>query len=180
MAAEMAKMMHRTAAIFLILAGLPTSINSNKKYVKGEVIAAEDLCQLRRFFLDTEKQTTAVDDVHVMLLEEKLTDMYKTKPKATVHGLERSLLGNGAHREVNSGISVELHLGPDRPDTSVANECELVLLHPLCDGVFADPFQLNRLQQQQAVKYAQIYGDVDLEQPARNSFRSILELHQSQ
>ncbi|CAM6083272.1 unnamed protein product [Calypogeia fissa] len=162
-----------TLAIFLILAALSTTCNRNKKIVKSEVIWPEDLCQLGKFL----SSEASVEDLHLMTPAEISAE--KDRPSAVVHGLERSLLGNGAHREVHSEISVELDLGLDIPEGSVTDDCDLVLLERLSKGVFADPFQLNRLQQQKAVKHVQIYGDVDLERPARNSFQSIVELHQS-
>lgn len=171
MRGQAAMRMSWSRAIVLILVVAAITCNRNKKVVKGDVIGPEDLCDLGRFL----SAEAAVDGLHLM----PPADAGKHKSRAVVHGLERSLLGSGAHREVHSAIAVELDLGLELPETSVTDDCDLVLLEPLSNGVFADPFQLNRLQQQKAVKYAQIYGDVDLERPARKSFQSIVELHQS-
>lgn len=129
-------------ALFLVLMVLPTTCNRNKKYVKGEIIGAEDLWQ---------QQAKAVEGLHLMppAEGETQTDREKSKPRAVVQGLERGLIGSGAHREVRSEIALELlDFGLGGREMSVSDDCELILLESLSNGFFADPFQLNRLQQQ--------------------------------
>lgn len=84
--------------------------------------------------------------------------------------VERKLIGNGAHRELSSSITI-------RVEKSKA--CNMVIVEKLPSGVFADMFELGGLVARGAYVDAVIYGDHNLEMPSLHSSESIVVLHTS-
>ncbi|KAJ3708334.1 hypothetical protein LUZ61_012039 [Rhynchospora tenuis] len=88
--------------------------------------------------------------------------------------LHRSLEGEGSHRHLISKLkAIEL-------DSSSAYfdgfNCELVSIETL-NGVFADPFELQRLVNRKVYLDAAVFGDTNLELPAALSNSSFVEIH---
>ncbi|MCO5580748.1 hypothetical protein L7F22_034618 [Adiantum nelumboides] len=84
--------------------------------------------------------------------------------------LERKLVGSGAHRELQSSITVTLEK---------SEECHMVIVERLSSGVFADMFELQNLVARAVYKEAAIYGDHNLELPALLSYESMVVVHTS-
>lgn len=96
-------------------------------------------------------------------------------PSARYEGLEvmeveRKLIGNGAHRELSSSITIRLEK---------SKACHIVIVEKLPSGVFADMFELGGLVARGAYIDAVIYGDHNLEMPSLHSSESIVVLHTS-
>ncbi|CAK9219279.1 unnamed protein product [Sphagnum troendelagicum] len=89
--------------------------------------------------------------------------------------VERILVGNGAHRTLQSVVTVALHSG--RTIESQQPHCYLRILERLPTGVFADQYELQGLRRRGVVKEAFVYGDKNLEQPALLSAQSIVDVH---
>ncbi|CAG7873106.1 unnamed protein product [Brassica rapa] len=79
----------------------------------------------------------------------------------------REVTGEGSHRHLLTTIKLlrQSHLH------------ELVIVERLPLGVFADPFELQSLQQRRAFSDVSVFGDTDLEQPSFRSNRSVVEIH---
>lgn len=78
----------------------------------------------------------------------------------------REVAGEGSHRHLLTTIGLrQSHLH------------ELVIVERLPLGVFADPFELQSLQQRRAFSDVSVFGDTDLEQPSFRSNRSVVEIH---
>lgn len=89
--------------------------------------------------------------------------------------LERTLVGNGAHRTLQSVVTVALHSG--HTIESQQPHCYLRILERLPTGVFADQYELQGLRRRGVVKEAFVYGDKNLERPALLSGQSIVDVH---
>ncbi|KAG6544425.1 hypothetical protein Mapa_014063 [Marchantia paleacea] len=134
-----------------------------------------DLCRLRDFVNDINE--IQEQDLLVSPLARAAAENYVTiSPRATVVSLQRNLIGNGAHRELHTDITVKYEADQS---SQLAEDCDLILIEKLSNGVFADPFQLQRLEQQKSFKNVHIFGDVDLERPARSSSQSVVVIHQT-
>lgn len=83
---------------------------------------------------------------------------------------ERKLLGNGAHRELRSLVTVKL----ENIET-----CNMVIVERLSSGVFADKFELEGLVARGVYAEAVLYGDHNLELPALHSSQSMVVIHKS-
>ncbi|KAF8118534.1 hypothetical protein N665_0004s0019 [Sinapis alba] len=82
----------------------------------------------------------------------------------------RDVTGEGSHRHLLTSIKL-------RPFHSQSQLHELVIVERLPLGVFADPFELQSLQQRRAFRDVSVFGDTDLEQPSFRSNRSVVEIH---
>ncbi|KAG2261829.1 hypothetical protein Bca4012_013491 [Brassica carinata] len=82
----------------------------------------------------------------------------------------RDITGEGSHRHLLTSIKL-------RPFHSESQLRELVIVERLPLGVFADPFELQSLQQRRAFRDVSVFGDTDLEQPSFRSNRSVVEIH---
>ncbi|KAL6986240.1 hypothetical protein U1Q18_019607 [Sarracenia purpurea var. burkii] len=89
--------------------------------------------------------------------------------------LQRHLIGEGSHRCLSSSIRLRLHL------ESIAelsrHFCKIIILEKLPLGVFADPFELQRLLHRGVFTEAAVFGDTNLELPSVVSNRSMVEVH---
>lgn len=59
--------------------------------------------------------------------------------------LQRSLVGEGAHRHLSSSIRFSLNL--ESTSELPPHECDVILIERLPSGVYADPFELQHLLQ---------------------------------
>ncbi|KAF3485137.1 hypothetical protein F2Q69_00055471 [Brassica cretica] len=82
----------------------------------------------------------------------------------------RDVTGEGSHRHLLTTIKL-------RSFHSQSHLHELVIVERLPLGVFADPFELQSLQQRRAFRDVSVFGDTDLEQPSFRSNRSVVEIH---
>jgi phosphatidylinositol glycan class X len=89
--------------------------------------------------------------------------------------VERTLVGNGAHRTLQSVVTVALQ--SRRTIESQQPHCYLRILERLPTGVFADQYELQGLRRRGVVKEAFVYGDKNLERPALLSAQSIVDVH---
>ncbi|KAF3336903.1 phosphatidylinositol-glycan biosynthesis class X protein [Carex littledalei] len=87
----------------------------------------------------------------------------------------RSLEGEGSHRRLISKLKVEVD--SDFSSTYLDRfQCELVIIESL-NGVFADPFELQRLVNHKVYLDAAVFGDANLELPSALSNSSFVEIH---
>ncbi|CAA7014646.1 unnamed protein product [Microthlaspi erraticum] len=84
----------------------------------------------------------------------------------------RNITGQGSHRNLLTSINL-LRL----PHSQQSHLNELVIVERLPLGVFADPFELQSLQQRRAFKDVSVFGDTNLELPSFRSNRSVVEIH---
>ncbi|GLJ56097.1 hypothetical protein SUGI_1204270 [Cryptomeria japonica] len=88
--------------------------------------------------------------------------------------LQRVLIGKGAHRHLSSFMKFKYH---SQPSSALPHQfCEIVMMERLQSGIFVDPFELQRLVNRGALNAAFVYGDANLELPARHSHQSIVEV----
>eukprot|EP00249_Psilotum_nudum_P007329 c20478_g1_i1 orf=510-1628(+) len=85
--------------------------------------------------------------------------------------VKRTLVGNGAHRQLNSFVTLELQIVKNK------GICHIVMLEKLPQGVFADTFELQRLVDRGVLQNARVFGDLNIELPAFNSHPSLVVLH---
>ncbi|CAN6479964.1 unnamed protein product [Victoria cruziana] len=97
------------------------------------------------------------------------------KPTFKFTEFERFLMGGGSHRQLVSSIKYQIQpsLVTDHP----GQPCELVLIERLGPGVFADPFELQRLAHRGVFVDAAVFGDTNLELPSALSNQSVVEVH---
>ncbi|XP_031491428.1 uncharacterized protein LOC116258423 isoform X1 [Nymphaea colorata] len=96
------------------------------------------------------------------------------KPTFKLTEFQRFLVGEGSHRQSVSSIKYQIqpNLVTDHP----GQPCELVLVERLGPGVFADPFELQRLVQRGVFMDAAVFGDTNLELPSALSNQSVVEV----
>lgn len=89
--------------------------------------------------------------------------------------LQRMLIGKGAHRQLSSSMKFKYQ----RNYSSELNHpfCEIVMMERLPSGIFADPFELQRLVHRGGLNAAYVYGDTNLEFPSQHSHQSMVEVH---
>ncbi|CAI9094240.1 OLC1v1029942C1 [Oldenlandia corymbosa var. corymbosa] len=97
------------------------------------------------------------------MLSTKLND----EPKMIAS--HRNLIGEGSHRRLVTSITLEF-------EPSV-HSFAVVVIERLPSGVFADPFELQRLVLRGVLKDAAVFGDTNLELPSFRSNRSLVEVH---
>jgi phosphatidylinositol glycan class X len=91
-----------------------------------------------------------------------------------IFNLHRSLEGEGSHRRLISKI---IGIESDSSSTYLDGfNCELVIIESL-NGVFADPFELQRLVNRRVYLNAAVFGDTNLELPTALSNSSFVEIH---
>ncbi|CAH2046154.1 unnamed protein product [Thlaspi arvense] len=83
---------------------------------------------------------------------------------------QREITGEGSHRHLLTSIKLLLR-------HSQSQLHELVIVERLPLGVFADPFELQNLQQRKAFSDVSVFGDTNLELPSFRSNRSVVEIH---
>ncbi|KAL2610796.1 hypothetical protein R1flu_022488 [Riccia fluitans] len=168
--------MKRTLVFLLSVISIWAQIWEARGYapVKCE---GHDLSYLEEFLFTDDKVAIGeiqVEDLRYVPLTVSAVNLDSGDPKASVVAITRSLRGSGAHRELETDIALEFGL---EVTSGLAGVCDLVIYEKLSNGVFADPFQLQRLKEQGAFKKVHIYGDTDLERPARISYPSVVEVH---
>jgi hypothetical protein len=92
-----------------------------------------------------------------------------------IPNLHQSLEGEGSHRRLISKLKVEVD--SDFSSTFLDRfHCELVIIESL-SGVFADPFELQRLVKRKVYLDAAVFGDANVELPSALSNSSFVEIH---
>uniref|UniRef100_A0A1J3GXE2 Phosphatidylinositol-glycan biosynthesis class X protein n=1 Tax=Noccaea caerulescens TaxID=107243 RepID=A0A1J3GXE2_NOCCA len=84
----------------------------------------------------------------------------------------RNITGEGSHRNLFTSIKLLRLLHHSQSHLN-----ELVIVERLPLGVFADPFELQSLQQRRAFRDVSVFGDTNLELPSFRSNRSVVEIH---
>lgn len=89
--------------------------------------------------------------------------------------LQRILIGKGAHRQLSSSMKFKYQ----QNYSGELNHpfCEIVMMERLPSGIFADPFELQRVVHHGGLSAAYVYGDTNLELPSQHSHQSIVEVH---
>ncbi|KAJ3698928.1 hypothetical protein LUZ61_002633 [Rhynchospora tenuis] len=91
-----------------------------------------------------------------------------------ISNLHRRLEGEGFHRRLISKLKT---IESDSSSTYLDRfNCEFVIIENL-NGVFADPFELQRLVNRKVYLDAAVFGDTNLELPAALSNSSFVEIH---
>ncbi|ESQ39832.1 hypothetical protein EUTSA_v10000976mg [Eutrema salsugineum] len=105
------------------------------------------------------------------LLLQECSDKIPFKDPNIVSLLQhRNITGEGSHRHLLTSIKL-------LPLHSQSQFNELVIVERLPLGVFADPFELQNLQQRRAFRDVSVFGDTNLELPSFRSNRSVVEIH---
>ncbi|KAI4340600.1 hypothetical protein MLD38_025419 [Melastoma candidum] len=94
--------------------------------------------------------------------------------------LDRRLIGEGSHRRLSTSIRMDVRDGSK--DQQLVESCKVVVIERLPAGVFADPFELQHLQELGSKElnihmFIAVYGDTNLELPSFLSNRSAVEIH---
>lgn len=89
--------------------------------------------------------------------------------------IRRMLIGKGSHRQLSSSMKFKYQ----QNYSSELNHslCEIVMMERLPSGIFADPFELQRVVHRGGLSAAYAYGDTNLELPSQHSHQSIVEVH---
>ncbi|KAL2318297.1 hypothetical protein Fmac_032173 [Flemingia macrophylla] len=91
-------------------------------------------------------------------------------------GLKRNLTGEGSHRSVSTLIKYKTQQSKSSSEL-LSYSCEFIIIERLPSGVFADPFELQRLVQRGVFNDIDVFGDTNLELPSFLSNRSVVEIH---
>ncbi|KAI4387248.1 hypothetical protein MLD38_005093 [Melastoma candidum] len=89
--------------------------------------------------------------------------------------LDRRLIGEGSHRRLSTSIRMDVRDGSK--DRQLVESCKVVVIERLPAGVFADPFELQHLQELGVYGDVAVFGDTNLELPSFLSNRSAVEIH---
>ncbi|MED6222113.1 hypothetical protein PIB30_061303 [Stylosanthes scabra] len=89
--------------------------------------------------------------------------------------LKRNLIGEGSHRHVSTMIKFQSQQSESL--SQILSSCDLIVIERLPTGVFADPFELQRLVQRRVFNEVDVFGDTNLELPSFLSNRSAVEIH---
>lgn len=129
-----------------------------------------------------DKHESLPDSEFQRLLAQKLCSFDSCKglvavPNSTLKlsALRRHLIGEGSHRRLLSWMEFDNPL--DAKSMFSLNSCEAVVIERLPSGVFADPFELQRLVQRGVFIDAAVFGDTNLELPSALSNCSAVEVH---
>ncbi|TKY75377.1 Phosphatidylinositol-glycan biosynthesis class X protein [Spatholobus suberectus] len=90
--------------------------------------------------------------------------------------LKRNLIGEGLHRSVSTLIKFQTQQSKPLSEL-LSYSCEFIIIERLPSGVFADPFELQRLVQRGIFSDIAVFGDTNLELPSFLSNRSAVEIH---
>ncbi|KAK7294973.1 hypothetical protein RJT34_17874 [Clitoria ternatea] len=90
--------------------------------------------------------------------------------------LKRNLIGEGSHRCVSTLIKLQTQQSKSMSELS-SHSCEFIIIERLPSGVFADPFELQRLVERGVFSDIAVFGDTNLELPSFLSNRSAVEIH---
>ncbi|KAK7287228.1 hypothetical protein RIF29_00375 [Crotalaria pallida] len=90
--------------------------------------------------------------------------------------LKRDLIGEGSHRRVSTLIKFQTKQSKSLSGL-FSFSCEFIIIERLPSGVFADPFELQRLVQRGVFNDIAVFGDTNLELLSFLSNRSAVEIH---
>ncbi|XP_061337785.1 uncharacterized protein LOC133284735 isoform X2 [Gastrolobium bilobum] len=90
--------------------------------------------------------------------------------------LKRNIIGEGSHRSVSTLIKFQTQQSKSLSEL-LRYSCEFIIIERLPSGVFADPFELQRLVQRGVFNDIAVFGDTNLELPSFLSNRSAVEIH---
>ncbi|RDX89262.1 Phosphatidylinositol-glycan biosynthesis class X protein, partial [Mucuna pruriens] len=90
--------------------------------------------------------------------------------------LKRNLTGEGSHRSLSTLIKFQTQQSKSLSEL-LSYSCEFIIIERLPSGVFADPFELQRLVQRGMFSDIAVFGDTNLELPSFLSNRSAVEIH---
>ncbi|KAJ1435964.1 Glycosylphosphatidylinositol-mannosyltransferase I, PIG-X/PBN1 [Sesbania bispinosa] len=90
--------------------------------------------------------------------------------------LKRNLIGEGSHRSVSTLIKFQTQQSESLSEL-LSYSCEFIIIERLPSGVFADPFELQRLVERGVFSDIAVFGDTNLELPSFLSNRSAVEIH---
>ncbi|XP_048131734.1 phosphatidylinositol-glycan biosynthesis class X protein isoform X2 [Rhodamnia argentea] len=93
---------------------------------------------------------------------------------ATRNGL-RNLTLTSSHRSLFAGIRISID--EEFAAKSLFHSCEVMLVERLPSGVFADPFELQHIQDRGVYGEVAVFGDTNLELPSFLSNRTLVEVH---
>ncbi|XP_010481403.1 PREDICTED: phosphatidylinositol-glycan biosynthesis class X protein-like isoform X1 [Camelina sativa] len=142
----------------------------------GDSDQIRSLCISDRFIMESYFTTshTSLDDSefrNFLLLQQCSSEHDPTSiVPATSLIQHRNVTGEGSHRNLLTSIKL-------LPFYSESKLHELVILERLPLGVFADPFELQSLQQRRVFSDVSVFGDTNLELPSFRSNRSVVEIH---
>ncbi|RYR55445.1 hypothetical protein Ahy_A06g030659 isoform B [Arachis hypogaea] len=90
--------------------------------------------------------------------------------------LKRELIGEGSHRHVSTLLKFQARRS-ESSSQLLSSSCDFIIIERLPTGVFADPFELQRLVQRGVFNDVDVFGDTNLELPSFLSNRSAVEIH---
>ncbi|MED6122393.1 hypothetical protein PIB30_039327 [Stylosanthes scabra] len=90
--------------------------------------------------------------------------------------LKRNLIGEGSHRHVSTMLKFQSQQSESLSQL-LSSSCDFIVIERLPTGVFADPFELQRLVQRRVFNEVDVFGDTNLELPSFLSNRSAVEIH---
>ncbi|XP_061336544.1 uncharacterized protein LOC133283666 [Gastrolobium bilobum] len=90
--------------------------------------------------------------------------------------LKRNLIGGSSHPSVSTLIKFPTQQSKSLSEL-LSYSCEFIIIERLSSGVFADPFELQRLVQRGVFNDIAVFGDTNLELPSFLSNRSAVEIH---
>ncbi|KAL1335974.1 hypothetical protein HN51_030400 [Arachis hypogaea] len=90
--------------------------------------------------------------------------------------LKRDLIGEGSHRHVSTLLKFQSQQ-LESSSQLLSSSCDFIIIERLPTGVFADPFELQRLVQRGVFNDVDVFGDTNLELPSFLSNRSAVEIH---
>ncbi|AED95436.1 unnamed protein product [Arabidopsis thaliana] len=149
-----------------------TNYRDSHEFFDSDTICISDQYIMESYFTTY----TSLDDSEFrnFLLLQQCSDKVPTQDSnivpATSFIQHRNITGEGSHRNLITSIKLLLH-------HSESQFRELVIVERLPLGVFADPFELQSLQQRRAFSDVSVFGDTNLELPSFRSNRSVVEIH---
>lgn len=98
---------------------------------------------------------------------------------ALVRGdVRRTLIGQGAHRTLESWAVVLCNTGPGSAANAAASAaCEAALLQPLPAALYADPYELEGAAKAGAGPEARLFGPVDVESIESKAQETLLAIY---
>ncbi|EOA14903.1 hypothetical protein CARUB_v10028232mg [Capsella rubella] len=143
----------------------------------GDFDQIRSLCISDRFIMDSYFTThTSLNDSEFrkFLLLQQCSDKVSSEDPNIVPVTSlvqyRNVTGEGSHRNLLTSIRL-------LPLYSELKLHELVIVERLPLGVFADPFELQSLQERRVFSDVSVFGDTNLELPSFRSNRSVVEIH---
>ncbi|XP_044466949.1 phosphatidylinositol-glycan biosynthesis class X protein isoform X2 [Mangifera indica] len=163
------------AAVGIEVGRCGTNFDSNKSNIKA-------FCSSKKYLMTSyfEKYENLVDSYFQDFIARELHSVScevlpeNQSPVSKHSVLQRHLIGEGSHRHLSS--SIRFDIDPKSLARLPINYCEVLVVERLPSGVFADPFELQHLQQHVFTDIA-VSGDTNLELPSFRSNQSAVEIH---